>query len=257
MADLLPPSAKDVRHLLYRNSRGGPNRRVPLSSKHGLIVHWNGPTVNQDDMKALVNDSRYHAIEKDWSPEEGVQHGDGLMYHLAIGQDGTIYWCRDIESVLWHCGAWPENEIALSVLVLCAANREPTQWQLASLRNVCDRALVAGYSDRPSIKGHLEVSNTTCPGPVLLPWVKAYRKEATAPNPDAVLEAYWLANRARLGEKRIPGAGNLARDWGGEKVLLTERGVVAYRDGKAVDITQNGIDDLVTYWTADGSLATY
>jgi hypothetical protein len=249
----------DVRQKLYRNSRGGPKRSVPLASKRGLIVHWYGETVGNDDMAALVSASSYHAITKDWSPEVGIQHGDGLMYHLAVGQDGQLYWCRDIEAVLWHCGAWPENEIALAVLVLCAANRPPTLQQYAGLRTVVDRWRTIGHTDRPGVKGHLEVSSNTCPGPDLMRWVRGYRGEVDAPaTPDEVLEAYWQANRARLGEKRKPGAGALARDWGGEKVLLCERGVVAYQNGQAVDITQRSLDDLITgFWLPSGALTYY
>lgn len=74
---------------------------------------------------------------------------------------------------------------------------------------------------------------------------------------DAALESYWLAHRARLGEKKIPGAGLLRRPWGGAKVAFYERGVLAYRDGAVVEITGNVIDDFRTYAQADDSLILY
>lgn len=57
---------------------------------------------------------------------------------------------------------------------------------------------------------------------------------------------------------RIPGAGRLARDWGGEKVLLCANGILAAdTDGTVREITARGLDDLVTFWKSDGSLVLY
>lgn len=242
----------DVRAQLYRNTDGGPNRSVPLASKRGLIVHWNGPTVGADDRRTLMADSAYHALQKDWSPETGIQHGDGLMYHIAIGQDGALYWCRDLGAVLWHCGAWSENEIALSVLVLCAASREPTEWQLASLRAVCDRWLVTDHGPRSAIKGHVEVSATDCPGPVLLPWVRAYRKEPGVPvdEDDIRLEAMYQREKAMLGLKRHKAW--FTRPYYTGNVLWADRGLVAPTVA-LTDIVRQGLtDDTITIFEGNG-----
>lgn len=255
---------KDVRDKLYRNARGGPNRSVPLASKRGLIVHWNGPTVHDDDMQALVNDSQYHAFIKNWGTANQVLRGDGLMYHLAIGQDGLIYLCRELGAVLWHCGAWPENEIAFSVLVLCAANRGPTSAQLTSLRAVCDRVRVAGYSDLAHIKGHQEVSPTDCPGPVVMPWVRTYRKAGAEPMPDdpyaaakARLEALWQANQDDLGAQVKFEL--ITRPWGDEMdeakpALWCRRGLLMDTGDEAIDVTERMAEDARSYMVADGSV---
>lgn len=103
----------DIRDELARNPDGGPNETCPLAEKRGVIVHYNGPAVHLDDRAQLRADAAYHC-DKDWG---GGQRGDGLMYHIAIGANGEKWLCRDLGAVLWHCGAWPENRIALAVQV--------------------------------------------------------------------------------------------------------------------------------------------
>lgn len=70
---------------------------------------------------------------------------------------------------------------------------------------------------------------------------------------DAALERLWRLERQRLGEKQF--AATLARpDWGGEKVLVCQRGVLSATGGQARDISGHVVDDFVTYAEADGSL---
>lgn len=173
LADLV-----DIRNKLARNPAGGPGRSIPLTDKWGLVVHYNGPPVPEAraDVEQLVIDAEYH-VGKDWDedPANGdVLKGDGLMYHVAIGRDGRRYQCRDLGAVLWHCGAWPANKLALSVLVVLGGNQRATTAQLRSLSALAYEWQAAGRCDRASVWGHQELSRTDCPGTLMgdfvLPW---------------------------------------------------------------------------------------
>lgn len=254
------PYDLDLRSALVRNPDGGPNHALPLGQKRGgVVVHYSGGNPIPDDGPAnlalLGSYAQYHALTADWSNEPGVQHGNGIMYHVAILRDGRVCWCRDLEDSLWHC-ATVRNRTAFSVLVMIGGNQHAAPVQLTMVRQVCDQLLAINGLARSEVRGHQEESPTACPGTLMQDFVLPYRATApSAPNLDAALESYWFTNKPRLGEKRQPGAGTLARDWGGAKVLLTDRGILAAdEDGRVREITARGLDDLVTYWKADGSL---
>lgn len=173
----------DRRGELPRNPNGGPGTRVPLSEKRGVVIHYNGPPVpNHTDSAAawqqIVNDAQYH-IARDWDddPRNGrVLRGDGLMYHIAIGPQGEKWLCRDVESVLWHCGAWPQNATALSVMVPLGGDQRATREQLIALAEVCDDWLHQGRGTAArDVWGHQELQPTSCPGTLMEDFVLPYR----------------------------------------------------------------------------------
>ncbi len=176
----------DIRDQLTRNADGGPNETCPLAEKRGVIVHYNGPTVHLDDLAQLQADAAYHCA-KDWG---GGQRGDGLMYHVAIGKHGEKWLCRDLDAVLWHCGAWPENRIALAVQVPIGDDQRATPAQLRALAEVCDDWLRASHGTRDDVKGHQEVSATSCPGTLMDDFVRPYRNGNLAPGPIALIAFY-------------------------------------------------------------------
>jgi len=169
----------DIRDQLARNADGGPHETCPLVEKRGVIVHYNGPAVRLDDRAQLQADAAYHCA-KDWG---GGQCGDGLMYHIAIGRNGEKWLCRDLGAVLWHCGAWPENRIALAIEVPIGDDQRATPAQLRALAEVCDDWLRAGHGSREDVKGHQEVSATSCPGTLMDDFVRPYRDGNLAPGP--------------------------------------------------------------------------
>ncbi|MHB8644737.1 MAG: N-acetylmuramoyl-L-alanine amidase [Thermomicrobiales bacterium] len=176
----------DIRDQLARNADGGPNETCPLAEKRGVIVHYNGPAVHLDDLAQLQADATYHCA-KDWG---GGQRGDGLMYHVAIGKNGEKWLCRDLAAVLWHCGAWPENRIALAVQIPIGDDQRATPAQLRALAEVCDDWLRAGHGSREDVKGHQEVSATACPGTLMDDFVRPYRNGNLAPGPVSPLAFY-------------------------------------------------------------------
>jgi len=180
----------DIRDQLARNADGGPNESCLLTEKRGVIVHYNGPAVRLDDLAQLQADAAYHCA-KDWG---GGQRGDGLMYHVAIGKHGEKWLCRDLDAVLWHCGAWPENRVALAVQVPIGDGQRATSAQLRALAEVCDDWLRAGHGSRDDVKGHQEVSATRCPGALMDDFVRPYRDGNPAPGPISPVAYYAPGN---------------------------------------------------------------
>lgn len=163
---------------LPRNDRGGPRLRVPVVSKWGAIIHYNGPAISPeaDPRTVLRNDAIYH-INKVWGYDGAGNplYGDGLQYHLAVDQAGVAYRCREVEDVLWHCGSWPENAQALAILVMIGEGQHATAEQIDRVRAILDEWMAMGRTDRAAVKGHQEVSATACPGTLMRDLVWPYR----------------------------------------------------------------------------------
>lgn len=172
----------DVRGLLARRDRSdgvaaGPYERRPLAEKRGVVIHYSGPPVERrsETLAVLQSEASYH-VGKDWARAgDPPVRGDGLMYHVAIGDDGMAYLCRDLEAVLWHCGAWPQNALALSVHVPIGGSQRATAAQLATLRRVVDEWRQATGTPLSEVWGHQELQPTSCPGTLMAGFVHPYR----------------------------------------------------------------------------------
>lgn len=175
-----PLPHQDIRSILHRANPEYRKQRS-LSQVRILSFHWDDqdrPPEPYDHVARLQSQADYH-IQKDWSPPNGV-YGFGLMYHLDIEADGTIYFCNDFEDILW--AVTNANDIAIAAKVSCGAGQSPTPEQLASAKLVADWAIAepAMSIKRGSVYGHGELTqygnSTQCPG-TLLPFVQAFRKE--------------------------------------------------------------------------------
>lgn len=135
---------------------------IGTAPKYSVTVHWNGTPlpdgVNDEDV--IWGDANYH-ISKDWSPEPGIQGGDGIMYHRLYGRDGTVYLTRDPSDILWHCGDTFGNWHSEAWQVMVGAGETCTPEQLAALK----RDLQA--EERPLFP-HRHWSPTQCPGDELV-----------------------------------------------------------------------------------------
>jgi hypothetical protein len=162
------PTIVDIRDQLQTNPNGGPAARSP---KDGVIVHYNGPAVTHPGRQQLAIDAVYHCQE-DWG--NGAR-GDGIMYHVGIDENGTIYQCRDWDAVLWHCASWPENATYTSVQVTIGEGQHATPAALASLGALVDWLRARDGFGVDAVKGHQEVSATSCPGSLMGDFVYPYR----------------------------------------------------------------------------------
>ncbi len=174
-------NAIDLRSELRRNPDGGPDWRVPLSEKTGLVVHYNGgPVPTEVPDREWINRVVTWHLQRDWRSNPGAGapiYGDGIMYHLAIGRDGMVYQIRDLRDVLWHCGSWPENRTHLAVFVMLGGDQRATESQMAALQEVVEEWVGSSPKrTRAGVIGHQEVDWTACPGTLQGDFVLPYRK---------------------------------------------------------------------------------
>jgi hypothetical protein len=188
MADSPISNLTDIRGRLATKSPGedgverGPYERCPLNEKRGIVVHFRGVVTRSDPdpgFSSFAADAIYH-VGKNWAKDnETPVYGSGIMYHIGIGFDGTAYLMRDLDRVLWHCGAWPQNTNTLAIQLPLGLGQRPTNRQLATLKRVCDEWLAFTGAPKSEVWGHKELSSSDCPGELMDTFVKPYRNDTT------------------------------------------------------------------------------
>ncbi len=163
----------DWRDQLAKNPAGGPKQRVALNRKRGLIVHYNGPPVGPDDRAHIRAVANYHANVKNWgSDPNNVLHQEGIAYHIAVADDGVAFLLRDIEEMLWHCGVTDLNRHALALWLPIGGSQRATPVQLETAGRVIHDWLEFTGEAPAAVRGHQEVSQTTCPGTLMADLVR-------------------------------------------------------------------------------------
>jgi hypothetical protein len=187
------PGMVDIRHLLATAQPGaggverGPYERLELSRRRGVVVHYRGAVTSESQSPGYASyqaDATYH-VGKNWSKAgQPPVLGSGIMYHVGVGFDGTAYLLRDLDRVLWHCGAWPQNENTLAIQLPLGGAQRATAAQLATLDRVVDAWLAYTGAPRSEVWGHRELSQTDCPGTLLADFVVPFRKGDAPPVPE-------------------------------------------------------------------------
>lgn len=170
------PGLVDLRdRLAWRDDRG-PDRSLPLGDKRGVIVHYAGDPQDlaRSDRDLLALYASWHTIVN-WGSAAWPVYGNGIMYHLGIGRDGTVYLLRSIEREAWHCGVPKLNRTALAVIVPIGGDQIPTLEAVRALWRVADWWIATGHGSREDVRGHGEVYPTSCPGRVMDAFVRPYR----------------------------------------------------------------------------------
>lgn len=171
----------DIRNQLATDySAGhGPHVQNALKDKWGLVVHYDGPPVDQtrDPVEVLTADAAYH-VKKVWGYTSLGKPllGDGIQYHLGIDQQGRKYLLRDVTRTLWHCAAWPQNATALAIHVNIGGDQRASAAALKALQEIADDWFAAGHGSRKDLWGHEELSPTSCPGTLMHDFVYPYRE---------------------------------------------------------------------------------
>lgn len=139
---------------------------IGTSPKSSGTVHWPGAQERiTDPLGALHGYAAYH-VSKDWSPEPGVQGGDGIQYARAFDQAGNTYILRERTAVLWHCDNAFGNATSVPYLLLLAVGEEPTAAMLAALvRQAREDAITVLWPHGPYW------TNTACPGDAVRLWL--------------------------------------------------------------------------------------
>ncbi len=175
----------DIRHqLAYRDT--APHRAIDTIKF--IVVHHDAVEAPTDyDALALYKREAEGHYNKDWDGE-GKADGSGLMYHYKIDRKGNIYFCRNLDEALWHCGNYTKN---LQSIAICLdghlTNQRPTKAQLSCLKEfligLCTQhpEFPADFDD---VFGHREISATNCPGDNLIKFVQDFRNKKGQVNVD-------------------------------------------------------------------------
>lgn len=175
----------DIRHqLIYRDT--APHRAI--NTIKFIVVHHDAVEAPTDyDPLALYKREANGHYHKDWDGD-GKADGSGLMYHYKIDRKGNIYFCRNLDEALWHCGNYTKN---LQSIAICLdghlTNQLPTKAQLLSLKEFLT-GLCTQHPEFPAdfddVFGHREISATNCPGDNLIKFVQDFRNKGGQVNVD-------------------------------------------------------------------------
>ena len=184
------PGLIDVRSKLATRSPGeggverGPYERIPLSDKRGVVIHYRGVvTAATAGLSSYQADAEYH-VGKNWvGAGQTPVLGSGIMYHIGVDGEGNGYLMRDLDRVLWHCGAWPQNSNTLAIQLPLGGSQRATAPQLARTREIIDAWLRYTKAPRNEMWGHGQLSGTPCPGTLMNDLVTPYRNAVTPPAP--------------------------------------------------------------------------
>jgi hypothetical protein len=167
-----PPPTTSIRFVDLRGilPTAPQNRPSPATAPKGSVtVHWLGGAFDRaasdnDAIAYLTQIAREH-IARNWGAGFG---GSGIMYHEAIGPNGTAFILRDFNEILWHANHNEANRSSHAELVMSGPGSPETDAQLATLR----RRLV---DFQVPVFGHREWSSTACPGERLMGVVRDTR----------------------------------------------------------------------------------
>jgi hypothetical protein len=96
---------------------------------------------------------------------------------------GEIFWCRNHEETLWHCGNYPVNRTSIAICVDGDFTQQtPTREQYIGLKSLLDN-LCTQHPEFPADEGqcftHKDFAATACPG-TLKDFIDQYRVTGTA-----------------------------------------------------------------------------
>jgi len=102
---------KDIRSTIKSVSSRAWFKR-PLNEIRLIAIHHQGANIipdKYDEIGMINSDANYH-IERNWGVEKRART---LAYHFVVSRSGKVYWCNDLESIVWHAN--DANRISLGI----------------------------------------------------------------------------------------------------------------------------------------------
>ena len=151
----------------YKEWSGAVKSGLLITASHEFnpaVIHWFGPGYapdSDDDTAAMLRSfRRFHMQKLGWLD---------IGYNYAIGRSGTVYELRGHNKRGAHAGNNHANGFS-GVLLMAGTDRpDITEKQIDSLQRLAE---LRNYN---RFTGHREWSSTTCPGPVIWPWITENR----------------------------------------------------------------------------------
>lgn len=165
-----------------------------------FTVHYNGPAVKgfgnpRIEQEQIRSDARWHMRPGALGSKRG---GDGVQYHGGTLSDGSNWLFRDIFDLLWHCANKTGNERSISWHLPLGGDQKPTTKQIQGLYAAIEAFRRAFFISALNVKGHLEWSQTACPGNNIFPLIQAYR------NANNAVPSIWYKTRVNANIRALP-----------------------------------------------------
>jgi hypothetical protein len=226
------PQIIDLRRSLPTAPGQGSGQRY--AAKRGQVLHYSA--VNYPNSRSMEDILRSEA-ELHTGPYLSEA---GIAYHWGCDwRTPTLYRLRDEDEVLWHCGYWgtPGNRDGLSIhvpggnaLMMTPEAKQALVWLF---RRNEDKY---GFG-REALKGHREVGESTCPGPLMGSVIYPYRAGTLNYEGDTLVSAPPIVDPV-TGHTVHPGLADSYdfATWG--RPLLP---AVLYSDGKIRQLYERGV----------------
>lgn len=164
---------RDVRETWPWNPRRGKWDQRDLSVVNKIILHQElGESTGRG-----VHD--YHtSINCHISPGKGTPR---ICYHFVIEKDGVVYWCNNLDDVVWHTKGQNTSGVGIMLQgdfdgIGHQGKSQPTQAQEESFYELVDMLtseLEIPYSE---IYGHCDFGKPACPGTIPYTWIENIKK---------------------------------------------------------------------------------
>lgn len=116
-----------------------------------LTIFLHHTATSKDASIDVINDIH---LDNDWPR---------ISYHMAVDDDGDIYFLNDINKLTWHTKGNNSKGISI-VMIGNYENYAPSEDMEESVRLLVDLLCDVEVLNIVSIKGHRDVKATLCPG---------------------------------------------------------------------------------------------
>ena len=163
---------KDVREVWPWNPRRGKWDKRDLARINKIVLHQ-----ELGEGSGLVVHTYHTSKDCHISPGIGTPR---ICYHFVIEKNGTIYWCNDLEDVVWHTKG--QNLSGVGIMLVGdfdgkdhSGESVPTIEQEQSFYELVDMLIDDLDLLHTEIYGHCDFGKPACPGNIAYDWVKNFR----------------------------------------------------------------------------------
>ena len=178
------PTMKNfIKELPWHPTKRWSKRKMSDIKK--VVIHQTASPAYTDGPKDIFNVNNYFIKPGNHVSPTGCPH---FCYHIAIDDDGIVYWCDEFTDITWHCKNYNSESIGIVLIgsfdgpSFKGKDKNPTKAQINSLVQVLN-SIVLNLFELESIKksdiyGHCELdklNKENCPGDGVMQFLKQWR----------------------------------------------------------------------------------
>ncbi len=143
-----------------------------------VVIHQTASPANTTGSKDIFNINNYFIKPGNHVSATGCPH---FCYHVAIDDDGTIYWCNEFTDVTWHVRGYNTESIGIVLIgsfdgpTFKGKDGKPTDAQINSLIKVLNSIILNLFElkkiKKEDVFGHTNldpISKENCPGTIIM-----------------------------------------------------------------------------------------